>query len=98
MRFASDYVKGDNATGLSVYAVGKITPRLNIFCRYDRGVSNDNDLLATAFRYDHDGQNVFAGVDFHVNKMVAVSPAIQYHITPDNTTSLYAYLSCKVNL
>ncbi|MBR3987282.1 MAG: hypothetical protein IKK04_09010 [Bacteroidales bacterium] len=98
MRFASDYVKGDNATGLSVYAVGKITPKLNIFCRYDRGVSNDNDLLATAFRYDHDGQNVFAGVDFHVNKMVAVSPAIQYHITPDNTTSLYAYLSCKVNL
>ena len=98
MRFAHDFIKGNNATGLSVYAVGKITPKLNLFCRYDRGVSSDNDLLATAFRYANDGQNVFAGVDFHVNKMVAVSPAVQYHITPENATSLYAYLSCKVSL
>ena len=98
MRFAHDFVQGNNATGLSVYAVGKINPKLNLFCRYDRGVSSDNDLLGTVFQYANDGQNVYAGVDFHVNKMVAVSPAIQYHITPNNTTSLYAYLSCKVNL
>ncbi len=96
MRFASDYIKGDNATGLSVYAVGKVSPKLNIFCRYDRGVSSDK--YNSAFRYEHDGQNVFAGVDYHVNRMVSIAPAIQYHITPENATSLYAYLSCKVNL
>ena len=98
MRFACNYLPGDNATGLSVYAVGKINPKLNLFCRYDRGVSSDNDLLSTAFQYANDGQNIFAGVDYRINKLVAVSPAIQYHITPAGATSLYAYLSCKVNL
>lgn len=96
-QFCSDFTKGHLATGLSVYATGKVTPRLNIFARYDRGVSKDNSLLATAWNYNQNGQNMFFGVDYRINKMVAIAPAVQYHIDPANNTTLYAYLSGKIS-
>lgn len=97
LQFASDFYAGHTATGLSVYATGKVNPRMNIFARYDRGVSKDNSLLATAWKYGNNGQNVFFGVDYRINKYVSVAPAVQYHINHDNSTSLYAYLSGKIS-
>lgn len=80
--------------GFSCYATGKITNKFNIFARYDNGTSLDkvNEIWA----YGKDGQDIFCGVEYRVNKMVAISPAIRYHIFTDNTNSLYAYLSAKV--
>ena len=98
MQFASDYVRGNNATGLSVYAIGKISRKLSLFGRYDRGVSGRNNRLGIDFDYERNGQDIFAGVDYRINKVVSVSPAMQYHIAPGNAASLYAYLSCKVSL
>lgn len=95
-QFASDYYAGHTATGYSIYATGKVTPKLNIFGRYDNGASKNNSILADTWSYGNNGQNVYFGVDYNVNKVVSLAPAIQYHITPDNSTSLYAYLSAKI--
>lgn len=92
--------------GFSCYATGKITPKFNIFARYDNGSSIDKlyapvldangDPANSAWAYAKDGQDIFCGVEYRVNKLIALSPAIRYHIFADNSNSLYAYLSAKV--
>lgn len=105
-QFNSGYGKGQTVNGFSLYATGKITPKFNIFARYDNGFSKDKlyveavdaagNVTSTPWSYAKDGQDIFCGVEYRINKLISLAPALWYHINPDNTNSLYAYLSAKV--
>lgn len=104
-QWGSNLMKGQVLNGLSIYASGKITPKFNIFARYDKGYAKDKILLddngilaglADSWSTINDGQDIFLGVEYRINKLISLAPAIQYHIFADNTNYMYAYLSAKV--
>lgn len=104
-QWGSQLHKGHVLNGLSIYATGKITPKFNIFARYDKGYAKDKIIInptTGAIGLDDNwasingAQDIFLGMEYRINKVFCLSPAIQYHIFADNTNKLYAYLSAKV--
>ncbi len=103
-RLGADYNRAildggsDACDGISAYAIGKLNPKLDLYLRYDNGTKMANTLT---YATDDDVESLMIGVDYKINKMVAVSPTLQYQVTNTSTTtdkSLCAYLSCKVIL
>lgn len=104
-QWGSNLLKGQVLNGLSIYATGKITPKFNIFARYDKGYAKDKIVinpttgaigLAENWSTINNDQDIFLGVEYRINKLISLAPAIQYHIFADNTNKMYAYLSAKV--
>lgn len=103
-QWSSNLAKGNVLNGLSVYATGKITPKFNIFARYDKGYAKDKIIITPAgdptfaenWSTINGDQDIFLGVEYRINKLISLAPAIQYHIFADNTNYMYAYLSAKV--
>lgn len=87
-------------TGISVFGTYKASPKMNIFCRYDHGSSSDNngnDFIN--WRSPSDGQMAMLGMEYRMNKLVSLAPAIRYTADGNgNNRNLYAFLSAKVSL
>lgn len=86
--------------GFSVFGTYKASPKMNVFCRYDRGSSSDNngnDFIN--WNSPSDGQMGMLGMEYKVNKLMSLAPAIRYTTDGNNNKrNLYAFLSAKVAL
>lgn len=90
-------VKDHNMSGFSAFATYKASPKINVFARYDYGTSEtliENDT----WNYKNDGEMMMLGMEWKINKLISLAPAIQLRGKTLNEGNWYGYVSAKVAL
>ena len=88
-------VDGHSLSGFSVYATGVLTSKLELYARYDQGVSStsiENDLWA----YSKNGQTALFGLQYKVNSLFTVSPNLRWEQAEGQDGKMFCYLSTQV--
>lgn len=88
-RFADEH----DRKGVSLYANGVLTDKWSVFCRYDKGVSNND------WDVSKDAEYVALGVQYKINKYLKVSPNLQSrNYTSTGVKDNFFYISAEFKL
>lgn len=71
--YNKEFVSGKDSYGYSAYATVRLSPKWEVFARYDL-VGSDKPLASDPEWNPSDGQMVMVGVEFHPYRQVRVSP------------------------
>ncbi|MCQ2326927.1 MAG: hypothetical protein MJZ71_05125 [Bacteroidales bacterium] len=97
MQFNNANIDGHNLSGFSIYATSKLGNSSEVYARYDFNDSSldiDNDT----WQYKHNGQTAIIGYQYKVNKLLQISPNIQYNIDNNDNKSFSFFLNTKISL
>lgn len=89
-----EYAKGHNLSGYSIYGTGIINSKMEIFARYDNGVSSDE--ANNVWSYGKNGQAALLGLQYKVNRLVSLSPNFRWSKAEGGDDHFYGYLSAQV--
>ena len=84
---------GRKLQGISVYGAGRINDRMELYARYDNGISSASD----DWQYSNDGQTGILGLHIQANTLFSFSPNIRVSKSGSAKAAIYACVSGKVN-
>lgn len=90
-------VEGHDLNGFSVFASVKLGDKIKLFARYDEGASTDSQNL---WNYNNDGKRAIAGMEYRINQMISLAPAIRVssHALSEREGRVYGFISTRISL
>lgn len=88
-------VDGHSLNGFSVYGTGILTNRLELYARYDKGISSAA-LTGDSWIYGKNGQTAIFGLQYKASKLFTVSPNLRWEEAEGQDGKFFGYISTQV--